>query len=1113
MQFRKQIYFILVCIFITGCSVKKNTWVSRNYHTLTSYYNVYYNGNQAFLDGHKLIRDGAKNDYTTLLPIYFESDRELTKKADSEMDRAIEKSKKLIDKHSIKVKPKRQSGNRSESYKSFMKKTEYNPMVDDAWLLMGKAHATKHENLEAINTLEFLNREYEGAPSRYESMLWLSKSYIDMEQYTNAQAALESYDLDGNAPDKLYGSYMAAYANLLITQGKYAEALPYMENAARNTSKRWMRFRYNYILAQLYQMLDKHDEAAKTYRLVAKNNPDYEMSFNARINMAGVVKGSSNAAETEKALNKLMRDKKNSDYLDQIYYALGNLKNNQGEQQKAISNYRLSIDKSSMNDRQKGLSFLAMGNIYYSKPLYIEAFESYDSAVVLLSDRHPEFDEVTLRHHNLEKLSVQLRKIRQEDSLLFLAQLPESERMDRINKILEQQKQALDKKQAASQTPFYDSNIFNDASNQSQTTTQQGSKWYFYNVSVAGAGKLEFERRWGKRRNEDSWRRSVKSSVSADEPFQEPGMDFDNGSKTQQADGTTKAAVGDSTKQEVVQSQGAATKESLLSAIPLTDQAKQNSHKILEESLFESAGLLYNQVHDYMSASKYYERLLLDYPRSAHRPDILIGLYQSYEKLSDQTQMARVRDMIISENPDSKFARYLTDSQFFAKIESQRVDIEKHYEATYVRYLMNDYGGAIAGEQEMPSREENPYIAKYRLIKALSYAKMGESDPFHQTLKTIVNDYSGTEEAKLASILIGEIEKGRQPIKATPYRSKMTELSEAASTDASAGSQADVSFVYSPYEAHSAIVVSDSATNIGLLQYNLADYNFGRFLLADYEIEQQLLPDQTKILLVKGLKNKSEALDYLYTVREQIRLFADAGLNDPQMIVVSENNIKNLILSGNMAAYLKFFKDYYLSVVKEPAKSDIVKESVIPKEKAATVEKVAVSAEPVNVEVPEPAAVTQQSVAETDLEKEKPQDVAESRPTSASIAEPAAQASSIYKNDDGTAYSVVILIRKSRIDLRRIQSIITNYTINNFGEELQGEASDWGTTHRMIKITGFKDSQAAQDYYQKFTSSSMMMNNFPGSNHHFMVINETNYQILLESKDVEGYKSFIGQQK
>ena len=117
-----------------------------------------------------------------------------------------------------------------------------------------------------------------------------------MEQYTNAQAALESYDLDGNAPDKLYGSYMAAYANLLITQGKYAEALPYMENAARNTSKRWMRFRYNYILAQLYQMLDKHDEAAKTYRLVAKNNPDYEMSFNARINMAGVVKGSSNAA-------------------------------------------------------------------------------------------------------------------------------------------------------------------------------------------------------------------------------------------------------------------------------------------------------------------------------------------------------------------------------------------------------------------------------------------------------------------------------------------------------------------------------------------------------------------------------------------------------------------------------------------------------------------------------------------------------------------------------------------------------------------------------------------------------------------------------------------------
>ena len=1088
MQFKRQALFTLMCMILTGCSVKKNTWTSRNYHTLTSYYNVYYNGNQAFLDGQKNMRDAAKNDYTTLLPIYYELDKELAKKADSEMDRAIEKSKKLINKHSITAKPKRQSGNTSERYKSFMNKNEYNPMVDDAWLLMGKAQVVKHENQEAISTLEFINREYEGSEARYEALIWLSKAYINQEQYTNAQAALESYDLDSMAPETLYASYMAAYANLLMTQGKYAEALPYMEKAAKNTKKRDLRFRYQYILAQLYQMLDKKDDAATTYKLVAKNNPDYEMAFNARINMASVVKGSTGAAETEKTLNKLIRDKKNKEYLDQIYFALGNLKSNMGDTKHAINNYRLSIEKSSGNDRQKGLSFLALGDIFYKKPQYIEAFEAYDSAVVFLNTRHPGFDQVSERHNHLQKLSGHLKAIRQQDSLLLLAQLPEAERMSRINQMLDKQKEELDKKQQANQSTFSDPFFRNEGNSQNQAMAAQGSKWYFYNVSATGAGKLEFERRWGKRKNEDNWRRSVKTSLPPEDTYQEPGMPYEEPGMNQK-DTLQSKPDGNTVKEPTQQNTAVATKESLLADIPLTEQAKQKSHKTIEESLFESGNLLNNLVHDYRSAAQCYERLLKEYPQTINRPNTLVGLYQAYEKLEDKNQMARIKELITKENPTSKFARYLNDPLFFEKLEAQRVAVEKHYEATYTHYLMNDYTQAIAGAQTMPYPEENPYQAKYSLIKALSFAKLGDSEPFNQTLKSIVADYPGTEEAKLASSLMSEVEKGRQPIKATPYQSMMTDKGQTASGSEIAATQ-EVPFLYSPYESHSAIIIGDTATNMAQLQYNVADYNFGRFLLADFELEQQQLPDQTKLLLVKGLKNKIEALDYLYTIREQSKLFAGAGLVNPEIVVVSDNNIKSLLLSGNMVAYLKFFKEHYLMAIKEPAKPEKTIESPPQKPEATSVKKEAPQPEPVEAK-PLATEVSQKETIATQL--------------------PTPDEKPIFINDDGSNYAAVILIKKGRIDLRKIQTIITNFTINNYGEELQGETTDLGTSHRVIKVTGFKTKQAAKDYIASITSNSFLMNSFPGSNHHFIFINETNYQKLLENKNIEGYKTFIDQ--
>lgn len=1093
MQFIRQAFFIFIAIILSSCSVKKNTWTSRHYHTLTAYYNVYYNGNQAFTEGQQAMREAAKNDYTTLLPIYHETDKELARTADQQMDRAIEKGKKLIAKHSITVKPKRKSGNNSERYKNFMKRNEYNPMVDDGWLLMGKAHVVKHEHDDAIRILEFINREYEGSEARYEALIWLSKAYTNMEQYTNAQAALESYDLDGMAPESLYAQYMAAYANLLITLGKYAEALPYMEKATQNINKRYLRFRYQYILAQLYQLLDKKENAANAYRLAAKNNPDYTMSFNARINQASVVRGSAGAAETERALTKLMRDKKNNEYLDQIHYALGNLKLNLGEENQAINHYRRSIEKSSNNERQKGLTFLALGEVHYQKPRYIEAYEAYDSAVVLLSNRHPRFEEATARHNNLKKLHPHLITIRQEDSLLHLAQLPEIERMARIDQILDRQKQEQERKKMSTHPGYADPFFRTDNYPQSQTTPA-GTKWYFYNVSIAGAGKMEFERRWGKRKNEDNWRRSEKSSLPPDNAYQEPGMVYEEPGVNQPATEQPKTTENrDITQQKAMQQPEFATKETLLAGIPISMEAKQKSHKLIEQALYEGASILNNQLPDHQMASQFYERLLMDYPNMENRENVLMGLYMAYEKGGNNEQALRLKHLITKEYPSSKFARYLNDPQFFEKLETQRQAIERHYEESYTKYLAGDYEQVIANSLNIPDEAENPYKAKYALIRALSHAKMGQSDPFHQTLKYTVASHPGTEESALAANLIKEIEKGRQPIKASPYRSLLTEKSQLATIEAGSTTAGEVTFIYSPYESHTALIVGDASTDVHLLQYNLADYNFGRYLLADYETEQKQFPDHTKLLLVNGLKNKTEAMDYLYTIREQKNLFKGAGLTDPVIVVVSDNNIKNLVLSGNLIAYHQFYEAHYLTAIKEPEKPKLQKPTETPIKLLNPIKESKV--EPTTQQTPAPLPVVQEPAQALPSEK---------------TVEPAGLP---YLDDDGSAFSAIIMVRKARTDLRKVQATITNFTINNYGEELQGETTDMGTTHRVIKVTGFTSRKAAQEYIDNITTNSILMKSFPGADHHFFIINETNYQLMLENKDIKGYQSFINQQK
>ena len=95
---------LLIILLLTGCSTKKNTKGSRFYHAMTTRYNVYFNGNEAYKSGCKAIEKGNKDNYMEMLPLYPIGNKSTVGTGSGDFERAIEKSQKAIAVHSIKRK-------------------------------------------------------------------------------------------------------------------------------------------------------------------------------------------------------------------------------------------------------------------------------------------------------------------------------------------------------------------------------------------------------------------------------------------------------------------------------------------------------------------------------------------------------------------------------------------------------------------------------------------------------------------------------------------------------------------------------------------------------------------------------------------------------------------------------------------------------------------------------------------------------------------------------------------------------------------------------------------------------------------------------------------------
>src|SRR5512133_165789 len=565
-------------LLLLACSAQKNTGLSRAYHNLTARYNVLFNGNESYNDGLAKIEKEFKDDYSEILPVFKYETKEAVTIASSDMDRTIKKCSKLITLHSITAKPKvRDNKTLTPEEREFFNKKEYNVFVDDAYLLMGKAHFYKLEYSLASEVFRRVVNDFKNQPSAYEAQICISRLSVLSGKYIDASESLSLLTNNASLPEKLLPDLYTTYADYYLKQKDYPNAISYLQKTLVIEKHKKIRTRYLYILAQLYEKTGELKKASDYYAKVIKMNPPYEMTFNAHINRAlAYEQGFGKAAEIENELKKMLTDDKNIEYQDQIYYALGNLAIKEGDEKKAVDYYRKSIETNKGNNQQKVRSYLTLANHYYSVPVYPLAQAYYDSVITYIKPDYPNYNIIFTKSKSLTRLVNEINTVTLGDSVMYLAQLPKEELNQHIDAMIEAERKREEEARAIEREKQLDEQFGQEAAMKNAVrpnATNTGAQWYFYNDAAKNLGYREFKVKYGTRRLEDHWQRASKAMVAITSE-------------------TDELQVSDGTAENNGEAYSPMSREFYITGIPFTDSAKAVTLTNIESSLY-NMGMIY----------------------------------------------------------------------------------------------------------------------------------------------------------------------------------------------------------------------------------------------------------------------------------------------------------------------------------------------------------------------------------------------------------------------------------------------------------------------------------------------------------------------------------------
>jgi tetratricopeptide (TPR) repeat protein len=867
-------------LFLTDCSVEKNTGTTRFYHGLTSRFNIYFNGYESFKEGVIKIDKGYKDDFSEMLRVFENSDPSTVSICSSNMETAIQKASKLISLKSITAKPDFGSKKEiSEKEKALLEQKEFNEWVDDSYFLIGKARFFKHEFNDAASVFSYCIAEANDPEIKTESSIWLARINSERGSYIEAGRLLNEIELDPKSPRELRAIYSTTLADLFIKQKKYKEAILPLSNSLKLISGKRVRYRLTYLLAQLYERTGDPERAISLYRDVVKMNPPYDVEFNARINIAGVFDvNSGNPEELGKELKKMLKDAKNKEFQDQIYYALGNMMIKEGKEKEALEYYKKSASSGSVNQNQKGKSYLALAEHYYAMPDYINSGKYYDSTVYFLDEKYPDYKDLKTKSQNLNSLVANLTIIQTEDSLQKVAAMPGNERDALISGIIEKIIKAESEGKTSEYADRANIGQYYENERRFQDNITQEGKWYFYNQTALTFGRTEFRRKWGERRLEDNWRRSNKARVSVQQVS--AGQD-ENGK-----------AKSDSSKAEMDYKKP----EFYLKNLPLNDTLLRISNEKIANAYFDAGKVFAEKIGDMQKAAESYETLLSRFPDNEVVPETLYDLYKLYkEENSRKSEISRQR--LLEKYPESEFAKIISDPDYFNKKMAEMQMSEKLYQEAYNLYTHENFRGSIAVcDSAVNNNPSDNLVPKFMLLRAYSVAGISDERSFKEELARIIKAWPATEEGKKAAEISAYLNKKMPELKIEEDKVIAAEIYSADTT-------ASYSFN---------AIIMDPAFNINQASFDVISYNIDNYTNKNYRTDGILVNNKYMKITVSGFADNSQAWIYYSSFKPE-KVIRNTSGAQIMTFLINSSNTKNLDVDKNPERYNLFFKENYLT--------------------------------------------------------------------------------------------------------------------------------------------------------------------------------------------------------
>ncbi len=866
-----------------GCSVEKNTGTTRFYHSLTSKYNIYFNGNESFKAGADKVIRAYKDNYSELLRVFEYSDPLTVSISSADMERAIQKASKVISLKSITAKPEVDRNKvLTEQEEKFLNRREYNDWVEKSYLLMGKARVYKHDYELAKLTLSYNISNAYDPEVKAEASIWLAQVYAETGNYNEAQRILTELEITKGFPKNLLALYYATFTDLYTKQKRFGEAAESLEKALNYVSGKRNKCRFTFLLAQLYEKNGDKMKAAAYYRKIINMNPPYEMEFNARINLAGVFDtAQDNPAAVRKEIGKMIKDPKNKEYLDQIYYALAGLSQKEGKYEEAINYYKKSAALSTSNKNQKGKSFLALADYYFALPDYVNAGKYYDSAVYFLDERYPEFQSLRIKSSSLNNLLTQLSIIQREDSLQRVAAMNPSERNILIASIIENVRKNEAEAQASGQSSpdRYNLGQYYENERRFQGNIEQEGKWYFYNQAALTFGRTEFRRRWGERKLEDNWRRLNKARVSPSEQAVAENVNGNGNVKDS-------SGVADNKRPEYY-----------MRDLPLNDSLIRLSNERIA-SAFLAAGRTYHEIFsDNKKAVETFETLIKRFPESVFEAEALYNIYNIYKE--SNAQMAEVyRQRLVEKYPDNEFTKIISDPMYYKRKAEEARQVENLYQEAYTAYSSRDYVRAEAlcnnGLSKYPDHELAP---KFQLLKSYSIAQTADVKTFKDELGKVIKLWPGTEEAQRASELIAFLNQEIPELKIEEDKQTAKEIY---------GDDKSSPHLF-------VLVIMNKSFNINQATFDVISYNIDKYTNRNFRTSGELVDDKYIMISVSGFKDLKEAMDYYqaFNIEKEVRNPSGSKMFS---FIIGQKNLEVLMKDKDPEKYRLFFIENYLPV-------------------------------------------------------------------------------------------------------------------------------------------------------------------------------------------------------